>query len=97
MGPGREINALQAEARAVADRLRAVQARIDQMGGGERQPIAVAVVDPARCVGCGTCEEVCPAGAIQVHETAKVDRALCMACGRCVAQCPQGAIALREG
>jgi len=40
------------------------------------------VVQPARCMGCGTCREVCPRG---------TDPALCTACGRCVEACPTGA------
>ncbi len=64
--------------------------------GGWRTAL-VAVVDPESCVGCGACEEVCPAGAIAVHEIARIDRAKCTGCARCIAACPHRAIALKEG
>lgn len=40
------------------------------------------VFQEARCIGCGTCRDVCPHGC---------DPASCTACGRCVAECPAGA------
>ena len=51
-------------------------------------------VDPDRCVACGTCEEVCPVGAISVGDIAWVDPALCVGCGLCIDECPQGALSL---
>jgi uncharacterized Fe-S center protein len=46
-----------------------------------------------RCRGCGTCVEVCPAGAIALEaERASLDRETCVGCGECVAVCPQSAI-----
>jgi len=64
---------------------------------GGRRTALVAVVDPETCVGCGACEEVCPAGAIAVHEIARIDRAKCTGCARCIAACPHRAITLKEG
>ena len=53
-------------------------------------------VDPAKCQGCGACEEQCPTGAIQainddgIHQV--VSPAACMNCGQCLVNCPYGAI-----
>ena len=91
-----EIVALQAQARAVADQLQAIQARIDQPGHEGQGTGLVAVVDPERCVGCGNCQQVCPAGAITVGQVAKVNGTLCTGCGRCVEECPRGALALHD-
>jgi len=88
-GPDEEVEALQARARALADRLRAIQARIGSVG---HETGNVAVADPEHCVGCGVCHDVCPTGAIAVHDIARVDRATCTGCGRCVAECPRGAL-----
>ena len=52
-----------------------------------------------RCVACGTCIEVCPAGAAELIEVrgqrvAEINPALCKGCGLCVASCRGGAIML---
>ena len=39
---------------------------------------------PDKCIGCGKCIEVCPAGAI--HD-AIFDRSKCISCGKCTEQC----------
>jgi uncharacterized Fe-S center protein len=51
------------------------------------------LVVPEKCRGCGTCVEVCPAGALAlVEERAKLDPLLCIGCGECMAVCLQSAI-----
>jgi len=92
-----EVEPLQAQAPSAANQLQAILARIGQVKEGGRRTALVAVVDPQSCVGCGACEEVCPAGAIAVHEIARIDRAKCTGCARCIAACPHRAIALKEG
>lgn len=47
------------------------------------------------CVGCGTCEGVCPVEAIVLEDgKAKVDESKCVECGSCVSACPVEAISL---
>ena len=49
-------------------------------------------VDKEKCVGCGACVNVCPAGAISVKDDKAVISDKCVDCGRCVQVCPAGAI-----
>lgn len=53
-------------------------------------------VDADKCQACGTCDGVCPTGAIQAvgkDEKRKVlDPAVCINCGQCLVNCPYGAI-----
>ena len=49
----------------------------------------------ARCLGCGTCVEVCPEGCVsRSPEGVRVDAARCTLCGRCVEACPADALVL---
>jgi heterodisulfide reductase subunit A len=54
----------------------------------------VSVVSEDKCTGCGTCEILCPFGAISLQEDGKagVTAALCKGCGLCRATCPEMAI-----
>ncbi|MFU8818492.1 MAG: mercury methylation ferredoxin HgcB [Desulfurivibrio sp.] len=56
---------------------------------------------PERCIGCGTCLDVCPhAVFIPVANDRKVtlrDRDACMECGACRHNCPTGAIMVEIG
>ncbi len=47
-------------------------------------------VDENRCVGCGTCERVCP---MRVEVRANPNSPECIRCGACRKACPTGAIA----
>jgi heterodisulfide reductase subunit A len=67
------------------------------------------VIDEAKCIGCGRCEEVCPYKAIERYvikkpfenitleeEKSRVIQAMCKGCGTCSVQCPVGAITARH-
>lgn len=51
-------------------------------------------VDGERCVGCGICEQVCPADVFKVIDgKASVGKAEdCLHCGNCEVSCPAGCI-----
>jgi heterodisulfide reductase subunit A len=51
------------------------------------------------CIGCKTCIEVCPYGAISFDEDRQisvVNEVLCHGCGNCAAACPSGAARLKH-
>jgi pyruvate formate lyase activating enzyme len=50
----------------------------------------------SKCVGCGSCIDVCPHGALSFDENDAIliDREKCDACGECVEACPEGALEL---
>jgi heterodisulfide reductase subunit A len=60
--------------------------------------LAKAVVDEARCIGCGNCAAMCPYNAIELIKpgVARVIEAACKGCGICAAECPAMAIDLRH-
>ncbi len=51
-----------------------------------------------KCVGCGTCVEICPKYAIPnsligfISSIAKIDENKCDGCGKCVQVCSHGAL-----
>ncbi|UCE36750.1 MAG: CoB--CoM heterodisulfide reductase iron-sulfur subunit A family protein [Thermoplasmata archaeon] len=59
----------------------------------------VSSVDEELCIGCRTCEFVCPYGAVRKDEeelVAKVMEVLCKGCGICAGSCPENAITIRN-
>lgn len=57
----------------------------------------VAMIDEEKCIGCGTCEEICPFDASEVDPVTQKARILydkCMGCGVCVDNCKQEASTL---
>jgi heterodisulfide reductase subunit A len=67
-------------------------------GRVEIEPMTAEVL-ALRCVACGLCAEVCPAGAAEMvnvrgRKQAEINPALCKGCGLCVAACRGGAITL---
>jgi ferredoxin len=91
-----ELPLLKARAQAIGARLDLLSRRISEIQQKSGIHSYIAVIDSERCVGCGVCETVCPAGAIAVKSTATVNAARCNGCRRCVDECPQGAILLRS-
>ena len=96
IGPEQELEMLRAQAQSMNDQIRAINARITELGQRGKGSALVAVVDSEKCTGCGTCEEVCPIGAIAVDDIAQVDPEKCDGCGQCVPECPQDALSLRK-
>jgi len=55
--------------------------------------VPVPSIDPAKCVGCGSCHSICAFNAIVViGKTARVYKELCHSCGGCRRVCAYGAI-----
>lgn len=51
-------------------------------------------IDAGKCVGCGTCEKLCPMGNIRLEGKLAVPGDRCTMCYRCVSRCPAQAITL---
>lgn len=58
----------------------------------ELGPSGQIIVSPTLCVPCGTCETLCPIGAIELFEDIPYVCDLCGGDPRCVKQCNTGAI-----
>lgn len=73
-------------------------------GGRERKRVLVgngtrrltATVQGELCVSCGVCIDMCPEGAITLHDIAEIDPRKCTGCGSCLNGCPSEAIMLAE-
>jgi len=49
-------------------------------------------VNDKTCTGCGSCQDICPADAIQLVKGKAVITIECIDCGACPRVCPEGAI-----
>ena len=85
---------LKARARIIEDRLRFLEKRIQEIQSVSIFSGFIVLVNPDRCVACGTCQDSCPTGAISIDEIACVDPKRCIGCGRCVDPCPRDALSL---
>ncbi len=47
-------------------------------------------IDKDTCIGCGTCVDECPVGAITLNDDGKavIDAEKCVECGSCAGACP---------
>ncbi len=56
-------------------------------------------LDKEKCVGCGTCENVCPhqVFALENKRAEIIDLNACMECGACTMNCPTEAINVSPG
>ena len=52
-------------------------------------------VDHEICTLCGTCESVCPDGAITLGEKIVMDAGPCILCCACIKSCPESAISMQ--
>ena len=53
----------------------------------------VAEVNEDKCIACGICQKLCPAGAITVTDNLSyIDESVCLSCGQCAVKCPRHAI-----
>jgi ferredoxin len=102
-----EAEALLAQPRAISARLAETQgatpaaavptARAHGRASSPGRPVVtIATVDKERCIGCGSCDNVCPEGAISVDDVAMIDPHSCTGCGSCMQYCPTEAISLVE-
>ena len=89
-----KLQALKEQAQTIKARLCYLEKRIRDIEPRFMPTAFKASVNPEMCVGCGICQDVCPAGAISVDEIARVDPKRCIGCGLCIEQCPRGALAL---
>ncbi|MDR0341053.1 MAG: 4Fe-4S binding protein [Mycoplasmataceae bacterium] len=59
--------------------------------------MAKANINVKKCVGCGSCCNVCPVDAITMEKgKATIDKNKCIGCGACTSVCPFGAISFEK-
>jgi NAD-dependent dihydropyrimidine dehydrogenase PreA subunit len=61
--------------------------------------VVTLALDQERCVGCGSCLEVCPHEVLAMAGSKALidDRDACMECGACALNCPAGALSVQAG
>jgi len=54
-------------------------------------------VDAEKCIGCGMCAQICPAGLFKItNGKAKTVKGTCLGCKACEMQCPAQAIIVED-
>lgn len=68
----------------------------DDLGSVFKRMDGVTVsLDQGKCVGCGSCSEICFTKAVEIHDGVfSIDQAKCRGCGRCAEECPSDAITI---
>ncbi len=56
------------------------------------------MVNKEMCIGCCSCVNVCPVGAIKLDKDGKaeIDKTICIKCRTCENTCPVSAIKIQE-
>lgn len=67
-----------------------IERRYFTMGNAQWKPKGYQISD--ECIACGTCETVCPEGAIDEGEPFVIRQNNCLQCGNCFEHCPVEAI-----
>lgn len=49
------------------------------------------------CTQCGTCAQICPAGAIAPDDSTQIDLEKCITCCACIKKCPENARSMKPG
>jgi len=57
---------------------------------------STAIIDNAKCTGCGKCYDVCRFSAIKKEKDIKINPISCEGCGFCSYVCPEAAITMKE-
>ena len=69
------------------------------MRGKVEMEATTSYINPALCVGCRQCMEICMYGAIEFNEVKKiceVNSAICKGCGLCASTCPSKAVTVKH-
>jgi Na+-translocating ferredoxin:NAD+ oxidoreductase RNF subunit RnfB len=91
-----EIARLEELAREMERQRDEVEQQVREVESGKKAgPVRLkAVVEEARCTGCGLCLDACPVEAIVLLNDVATIGDDCTACGACVAECPNEALAM---
>ena len=66
---------------------------------GVCRPLATFYIDPAKCIGCGSCARACPQKAVSGEKKKPhlIDQSICIKCRSCYEACKFGAVKIGPG